>query len=104
MRNLGMALFALVATSAGMGCHEAHKIEDRTRCREVCSQVNECNTSIDISTCTDQCSVESDVDGGFEDKLSDCSSCVKVLDNCTENLDNCAARCAGVVDFPSSAN
>ena len=98
MLKIGMSLFAGVMMFAAMACDDgvADKVENRTKCRKICSQLEECNADVDTSECTDSCAEQSANDG-FENKAEDCSKCISVGSECNENVRECATRCAGVV-------
>jgi hypothetical protein len=98
MRKFGMSLFAGLMMMGAVACDDgvADKAENRTRCREICSQAKECVDSLDTGECTDDCS-EMSKDDGFEEKAEACSKCVDVTDSCKENTAECATKCTGVV-------
>jgi hypothetical protein len=98
MQKFGMSLFAGVMMLGAIACDDgvADKAENRTRCREICSQAQECASGIDEGSCTNDCA-EMSKDDGFEDKAETCSKCLDVSDNCRENAASCTSQCAGVI-------
>ena len=105
MRKFGMSLFAGMMLLGAVACDDgvADKVENRVKCRVICSQLEECDSKVDISECTDSCDDLSD-DEKIESKVADCSECLDIRDSCSENVDDCASRCTGVVALTALNN
>ena len=106
MRKFGMSLFAGVVMLGAMACGDdgiADKVENRVQCRKICSQLDECDAKVDISDCTASCDDLTD-DEKIETKVEDCSECLDVSNSCSENVEECATRCTGVVALTTLNN
>lgn len=98
MRKIGMSLFAGFVMFGAMACDDGvvDKAENAAKCRKICSQLEECNSKVDISDCRQDCSDVSE-DDAVEAKMEDCSACLDVGDSCDQNVSSCATRCAGII-------
>ena len=105
MRKIGMSLFAGMMLLGVVACDDgvADKVENRVKCRKICSQLEECNADVDTSDCTSSCDDLTD-DEKIESKVEDCSECLHINNSCSENVDACASRCAGVVALTAVNN
>ncbi|MET0344430.1 MAG: hypothetical protein ABW252_25680 [Polyangiales bacterium] len=98
MTKIGMSLFAGFVMLGATACDDGvvDKAENAAKCRVICSQLDECNSDVDISECRSDCSDIAENDD-IETRVEDCSECLDVTDSCDENVQMCATRCAGVV-------
>jgi hypothetical protein len=98
MQKFGMSLFAGAIMLGALACDDgvADKVENRAKCRQICSQVKECDEDFDSGECTSECADLAE-DDQTEAKIDACSECVEVDDECSENVRDCATECAGIV-------
>lgn len=102
MRKIGMSLFAGVVMLSALACDDgvADKVENRAKCRQICSQVKECDEDFDSGKCTNECADLAE-DDDTEKKVDACSECVEIDNECSQNVRECAAECTGVVALSS---
>jgi hypothetical protein len=102
MHKIGLSLFVGALMFGALACDDgvADKIDNRAKCRQVCSQVKECDSDFDSGECTNDCADLAE-DDETEQKLDACAECVEVDNTCRQNLVECTDECAQIVVFSS---
>ena len=103
MQKIGMSLFAGAVMLGALACDDgvADKVENRAKCRQICSQVEECDSDFDSGKCTSECADLAE-DDETEAQIDECSECIEIDNECKENVADCATKCTGIVVLSST--
>lgn len=103
MLKIGMSLFAGVMMFGAMACDDgvADKVQNRTQCAKICSQLEECQAEVDQQECARDCAELAQNDE-VEKRVEDCSDCLSVGSECNENVAECRTRCTGIVTLTAA--
>ena len=94
MRPWIFAIAWILGISGGLGCDTAKAAFD---CQAVCSHYQSCfDSNYDVSACRNRCRAKADNDNTWQNKASDCASCIDDK-SCTSATFNCATECVGIV-------
>jgi hypothetical protein len=98
MQKLGMSLFAGFLALGALACDDgvADTSQNAAKCAQICMAVDECTGEDNDRDCRMECVDKSENDR-FEEQADECSECIEALNDCGENVRECATVCAPVV-------